>query len=130
MTLDSPTAEFWEALDSDRFLVGRCPDCGTTFFPPRALCPYCAAEAKTAESSRRGRLYSFTRQHRTAPGFDAPLIVGLVELDEGPRVLASIDAEYDALAIGDDVEMQPVAYEGGVDRGRLADAPFFEAVPR
>ena len=130
MTLEPSTDEFWEALDSGRFLVGRCPDCEAAFFPPRTLCPDCAAEAGTEASPGRGRLYSFTRQHRTAPGFDAPLVIGLVELEEGPRVLVGVDAAYDGLEIGDAVEIRPVAYEGGVDRGRLAEAPFFEAVPR
>jgi uncharacterized OB-fold protein len=46
-----------------------------------------------------------------------------VELDEGPRALVRMDEDYDSLAIGDRVELRPVAYDGGADRRRLADCP-------
>lgn len=130
MTLESTTRPFWEALREGRFLIGRCPDCDEAFFPPGRVCPHCAGSAEMEDSPGRGRLYSFTRQYRTAPGFDVPVVMGLIELDEGPRVLTRIDAEYDELAIGDRIEIRPVEYDGGLDRGRLDDAPFFEAIPR
>lgn len=90
------------------------------------VCPDCyAGEVEWIESDSRGDLYAFTRQHRTATGFDSPVVLGTVELDEGPRVLARLDENYDTLVVGDRVELRPVTYAGGTDRGRLDDRPFF-----
>jgi uncharacterized OB-fold protein len=127
---DAYTDRFWDALEDDRFLLGDCDDCGDAHFPPAPVCPHCGAEAGWREAAGHGELYSFARQHRTAPGFDAPLTVGLVELPEGPRVLTRIDADYDALEIGREMAIRAREYEGGFDRGRLADAPMFVAEPR
>lgn len=127
--LDSATAPFWSALDDGRFLIGRCDDCEDAFFPIGPVCPHCGGSAGAEESSGRGTLYSFTRLHRTAPGFDEPIVMGIVELAEGPRILTRISGAYDDLALGDDVQIRPTEYHGGLDRGHLADTPFFEAVP-
>lgn len=130
MSPDAYTDRFWEALADGRFLVGDCGGCGRAHFPPSPVCPHCGADAGWAESGGVGSLYSFSRQHRTAPGFDEPLVVGLVELDEGARLLARVDADYGELSVGDRVAVEPCEYDGGMDRGRLADEPFFRAVPR
>lgn len=125
------TDRFWDALDDGRFLVQRCLDCGETYFPPAPVCPYCHAEAvEWTESDAVGQLYAFTRQHRTAPDVSAPVVLGLVELAEGPRLLARVAAEYETLSIGDRVALEACAYGDDVDRGRLDGRPFFRAVPR
>lgn len=124
------TLPFWEALTEGRFLAHDCAACSTVFFPPAPVCPACGDRAVDwVEVRPRGRLYSFTRQHATPPGFEAPLVVGLVELDAGPRVLAPVAAPFDSLSIGTVVELEPVAYDREYDRGALSDYPFFEAVP-
>lgn len=127
---DAYTDRFWDALADDRFLLGDCADCGDAHFPPAPVCPHCGAEAGWTEAAGHGELYSFARQHRTPPGFDAPLTIGLVELPEGPRILMRIAADYDDLEIGLAMTVRAREYEGGFDRGRLADAPFFVAAPR
>jgi len=91
------TERFWGALADGTFLVGHCPHCGEAHFPPAPVCPACDGDADTVAADGTGTLYSFTRQHRTGPGFEAPLVVGIVELSEGPRVLMRIDASYDDL---------------------------------
>ena len=124
-----PTSEpFWDALSDGRFVLPVCADCDEAFFPPAPVCPRCHADAvEWVESDAEGSLYAFTRQHRTAPGVDEPAVIGLVELDDGPRLLARIAADYDALDIGLRVRIHPCAYDGNVDRGRLEDRPFIEA---
>jgi len=127
MTADVPyTDPFWEALEDDRFLIQACEDCGQAYFPPAPVCPECHADSvEWVESSAEGELYAFTKQHQTAAGFDSPIVLGTVELAEGPRVLVRIDADYDELSIGAPIELRPVEYEGSAERGRLEDRPFF-----
>lgn len=124
---DEPyTDPFWEALDDGRFLIQECGDCGEAYFPPAPVCPECHGDdVAWVESEARGELYAYTRQHRTAEGFDSPVVLGTVDLAEGPRLLVRMDDDYEDLSIGAAVEIRPVAYEGGADRGRLADRPFF-----
>lgn len=131
---DAPTGRyttpFWEGLSDGRFLVHRCGSCSETFFPPAPVCPHCGGhDVEWHEVSGAGTLYSFTRQHTTPPGFEAPVVVGLVELEAGPRLLVPIDADYEALSIGTAVEVRPTRYDAAYDRGPLEGYPFFEAVP-
>ena len=61
----------------------------------------------------------------TTPGLsDVPYVVAVVELDEGPRLLAGIvEPDTETLAIGDRVE---VAFE---DRSEGVTLPMFRVVP-
>ena len=54
------------------------------------------------ESSGRGTLYSYVVVHYPqVPTFEYPLPIGLIELEEGTRVVANLSGvEHDALAIG------------------------------
>lgn len=128
--MEAHTDPFWDALADDRFLLPVCEACDEHYFPPAPACPRChATDVGWAETDAEGELYAFTRQHRTAPGVSAPVVLGIVELDAGPRLLARVAADYEALALGDRVAIEPRAYEDGVDRGRLEGQPFFAAVP-
>ncbi|MFB6310604.1 MAG: Zn-ribbon domain-containing OB-fold protein [Salinirussus sp.] len=126
MTAAPYTDRFWDALSDGRFLLHECSACGHVFFPPMPACPDCHdRDVDWLQSDARGDLYAFTRQHRTAAGFDSPIVLGTVELDEGPRLLARLEADYETLTIGDRIELRPVEYDGGADRRRLDDHPFF-----
>lgn len=127
--IDDPAAHFWAGLEADEFRVPRCQNCGYTFFPPGPLCPDCGSRDIGWMISNEGILYSFTRQHRTAPGFDSPLVMGLVDLEAGPRVLTPIDSEYERLQIGQRVRLVSTEYSSEYDRGPRADRPFFAAIP-
>lgn len=132
MVEDRPlSTPFWEALADGDFLVQTCADCDVTTFPPGPVCPHChGTDLRWTEDDGRGEIYAFTRQHRTAEGFDSPIVLATVDLDSGPRVLVRMDDDYDALALGAPVEIRPVPYEGGLDRGPLADYPFFRGFLR
>lgn len=121
---------FWEGLEAGELRLPHCGTCGEPFFPPGPACPSCGVASLTwRQTSDAGELYSFTRQHRTPPGFDAPLVIGLVDLEAGPRVLSRIDADYDSLALGDPIRIRPCEYDQDYDRGARSDRPFFVAVP-
>jgi uncharacterized OB-fold protein len=59
------------------------------------------------ESSGSGRIYSFTVCHRPpVPGFAAPYVLAIVELDEGWSMLTNlVDCEATDLEIGQMVEV-------------------------
>jgi uncharacterized OB-fold protein len=55
------------------------------------------------EISGRGELWSYAVYHRAFhPGFadDLPYAVGAVQLDDGPRVVARLDAPLDRITVG------------------------------
>ena len=92
-----PAAEsmrFWEGARAHKLLLPRCNACGKFWFPPSQRCVHClSANFDWRESSGQGRIYSFVVYHRVYhPSFetDVPYTVAIVELDEGPRLLANI----------------------------------------
>jgi len=88
----------------------RCAACGRLRFPPGYLCREChGADSDWVEVSGRGTIASFTVMHRApTPAYAAraPYVLALVDLQEGPRMMANVIGE-DALqaAIGDPVEV-------------------------
>lgn len=84
---------FWfEGTRAGRLLIQRCASCGRLRHPPGPCCPACRSfEWDTAEASGRGTLHSVvTVHHPQVAAFDYPLVVGLVELAEGPRLVADL----------------------------------------
>lgn len=89
--LTSPlTAPFWRATREGTLLVQKCGQCGYLRWPPGPVCNECHAPGgEWTPVSAAGVLYSYAEYHRAlAPGFadDVPYAVGLIELDEGPRM--------------------------------------------
>jgi uncharacterized protein len=85
---------FWfEGARRHRLLIQRCTACGRLRHPPLPACPSCRSfDWDTVTSTGRGELYSFVVVHHPkVPAFDYPLAVGLVELEEGTRLVANLD---------------------------------------
>lgn len=111
--IDPDTAPYWKAAKAHRLLIKHCADCGKHHFYPRELCPYCHSDAvQWTEARGTGTIYSFTIARRPAgPAFkpDAPYVVAIVELDEGPRMMTNITGSPPgSIRIGQRVS---VAYE-------------------
>lgn len=122
------TRPFWEALEDDAVLIHACERCERRFFPPSPICPHChATDVEWVETTGRGTLFAFTRTHATAAAFEDELVVGTVELDEGPKLLAPVDEPYPALEIGDPVGIEAAEYDADYHRGWLDEYPFFVA---
>jgi uncharacterized OB-fold protein len=84
---------FWfEGAKQHRLLIQRCTKCKVLRHPPRPRCDKCGSyEWDTVEASGRGSVYSFVVMHYPqVPAFDYPLPIGLVELDEGTRLVADL----------------------------------------
>jgi uncharacterized OB-fold protein len=122
-------AAFWSAAREHRFVLQRCMDCGETRFPPRFRCPNCGRnDSEWVIASGRGKVLSYVVVHqRLHSAFDSflPYAVALVQLDEGPRMLAMViesapgDVRVDAVV---EVAYQPVDGELVIPRVRMVSA--------
>lgn len=80
---DRDSSLWWEALDKRELQVQQCDTCGRLRWPARALCNVCHhVDATWVPVSGRGRVVSWTVNHRAAPGVPVPYVVLLVRLDE------------------------------------------------
>ena len=89
---DALTAPFWDACRRGELEVSACQACGHLFLPPGPCCPRCwSTQLEACPVSGRGRVFSFVVYRRTYhPALPAPYVVGLVERDEGPRLISNI----------------------------------------
>ena len=100
----------WRLKNQRYKLVGEvCPHCEAKLFPPRDVCPECGGEAKTLYTfSGHGEVYSFTTVFDAPAGYEenAPYMVALIKLEEGPMVTAQLtDLGDQPVEIGTPVEM-------------------------
>jgi len=95
---------FWfEGARAHTLLIQHCTSCGTLRHPPLPACGVCGSlEWDSVESSGRGTLYSFVVVHYPqVPSFEYPLPIGLIELEEGTRLVANLEGiDHDAIEIG------------------------------
>lgn len=99
------SAPYWEAAAAGRLVLQRCRDCGRWQHYPRVLCAACwGADLAWAEPAGTGVVWTFTVAHRPGhPAWQAevPYAIAIVELDEGPRLLANvIDCPPEAVRVG------------------------------
>lgn len=91
-----PTPEskpFWDGANSGQLRIQKCVTTGKHFFPPRRYSPFTVGgETEWVDASGRATLYSYVINHRAAPGWenDGPYAIAVVELEEGPRMMANI----------------------------------------
>lgn len=103
LTITADNAFFFEAARQGRLEIQRCRSCHELRHPPTPTCPRCRSlDWDTVEPSRRGTLHSWTIIHHPKdPSFEYPLAVGLLDLDEGVRLVADIaGVDHAELRIG------------------------------
>lgn len=106
-------AFFWEGLKQRKLLFQSFD--GRLRHPPGPMDPVTGSlDFDIVEASGRGTIHSFVVMHQPRlPGFEYPLPVVLVELEEGVRIVANmIDAKPEDVTIGravkaDFVEVEP-----------------------
>lgn len=107
--------EFWfEGTKNGRLLIQRCAKCKTLRHPPGPMCPEChSLEWDTIEASGRGTVYSYVVNHYPkVPAFDYPLLVAVIELQEGTRLISNlVDVDPADVTIGMTVECELVAMD-------------------
>ena len=99
----------WEMAQQGQLGIQRCLGCATLRHPPRPMCGECQSlEWDAVQACGRGTICSFTiLTHPQFPGYQYPLIIILVDLEEGTRVTSQlVGCEPAAVDFGLPVEMQ------------------------
>jgi uncharacterized OB-fold protein len=124
--LPSPTPDtlpFWEGLKRHELRIQRCRDCGRPYFYPRPFCPRCFSEdVEWFTAGGRARLHTYQIIHRGPPSFarEAPYVLAVVELEEGPRMMTNlVDVEPQPASLPVDMPLE-IAYEDVNDTVTLA----------
>ncbi|MCH7744900.1 MAG: Zn-ribbon domain-containing OB-fold protein [Chloroflexi bacterium] len=99
--------EYWNKAKEGELWLRNCNSCGTPYFYPRDISPCCfSKDTSWIKASGKASLFTYTIVHRAPhPGFaqDAPFVVAIVELEEGPHMPTNIvidDPTKENLKIG------------------------------
>jgi len=111
--------DFNEALKQNKLLGLKCQDCSAITVPPKMACRSCTStNMEIVQLEGKGKIKTFTTIFVAAEGREgeAPYVVVLVELDEGPWVmgnLISIDPDEATMElIGKKVRMGHKVFPG------------------
>ncbi|OGQ79706.1 MAG: transcriptional regulator [Deltaproteobacteria bacterium RIFOXYA12_FULL_58_15] len=106
-----PTARGWrEYPQRYRYEAAVCKKCNKWHFPPRLICDECKGqEFETKAMKRSGKILTYTTiRVPPAPFKDqAPYLVAVVEMDDGPRLTMMVtDYRDKELKIGQRVKLE------------------------
>lgn len=112
-----PDAIFAERLAAGDFCIQRCAGCGVHVFHPRPVCPQCgSSRLDWVTASGEATVYAKTVIRRR-PDRGGDYNVVLVDLAEGPRMMATVEGiAADAVATGMAVRARIAQDEGGTPR--------------
>jgi len=81
------------ALKEGKFLGLKCNQCQAYTVPPRKVCAECGSEdMEIVPLSGKGEIQTFTTIFVPPEGFgEAPYVVAMVKLDEGPWVMGNVE---------------------------------------
>ncbi|CAM3496229.1 bifunctional MaoC family dehydratase N-terminal/OB-fold nucleic acid binding domain-containing protein [Kibdelosporangium persicum] len=104
--VNQDTEFFWQGTAKRELRIQRCPDCRRLRHPPGPFCPVCgSATPEYVLASGRGSIFSYVvHHHPPIPGKRLPVVIALVELEEGVRMLGELpDVPPDEVWIGQEV---------------------------
>jgi len=86
---------FWRKIPNRYNLEGtKCSSCGMAYMPPRNICPNCRRESDIVDYKFRGegilKSYTIVRKSTDDYGDKTPYVIGIIELEEGPRLTSQI----------------------------------------
>jgi uncharacterized OB-fold protein len=104
---DPVTKPYWDSVKAHAMQIQKCNDTDQYFFYPRGISPFTGStNISWEEVSGRGEIYAFTilpTQRSAWPGFEAPYVVAMVELEEGPKLMTNIvnvEADPEHISVG------------------------------
>lgn len=87
------TMPYWDAARQGHLVMRHCPKCDRWLSLTTTACTLCGGVAEWRRCSGRGSVYTYTAVHRApreALQADAPYVLAIVELEEGPRIMSDI----------------------------------------
>ncbi len=83
---------WWDGLEKGEFPIQKCSQCETLRHPPRPMCGECqSSDWESVNSTGRGTIESYVVIHYPeVPGYTYPLVVAVVELEEGTRFVGNV----------------------------------------
>jgi uncharacterized OB-fold protein len=89
---DPITRPFWAAAERRKLVLQECAVCGASQLYPRPICLACeSSDLAWVVASGNGVVYSLTTVRvPVLDGLEPPYVVGLVDLDEGPRLMTNL----------------------------------------
>lgn len=105
-TVNRDDEYFWDGVREGRLLLRSCAACGHIQHPPTPMCPRCGSVRwDTRQLSGKGSLNSWiVSRHPTEPD-DEPRIVGLIDLDEGVRLVSNLQ-DVDPAGVRNDMRLE------------------------
>lgn len=100
---------WWEQASKGVLAIQQCSNCQTLRHPPKPMCNQCQSlQWDFIESCGRGTVASFTTlDHPKFPGYEYPINIVLVDLEEGPRITSQlIDMDMSDIEFGMEVSVQ------------------------
>lgn len=84
--------QYFAALKENHLKGLKCVDCGAITVPPKATCELCSsADLEVTSLTGEGVIKTFTVIRVAPEGLQAPYIVVLVELEEGPWLMGNLE---------------------------------------
>jgi hypothetical protein len=107
--MDGDSRVYWEGIAQGELRIQRCKVCAHIAFYPRVLCPYCHSDQLAwIVATGKGTIYTYTVAQQAFGAFasEVPLIIAIVELEEGVRMMTRIvDAPRERITIGAQVHI-------------------------
>ncbi|RDL42859.1 hypothetical protein DN730_17510 [Marinomonas piezotolerans] len=98
------TEPFWQAAANGELHMQYCECCQSYVFYPREICPCCWSDQLTwRQVTGQATIKTYTTIWKPGqPGWSAvtPYTVGIIQLDEGPSMLALLLLEPEQLEVG------------------------------
>jgi len=94
---------FWDGTRAGELRIQKCNACGAKRFPPGPACQACDAFDRGYDvAAGTGTVFSYVvHRHPPVPGKDLPIVIALIDLDEGVRMVGEVvDVADDEIEIG------------------------------
>jgi uncharacterized OB-fold protein len=103
---------FWDGTQVGELRIQVCNACGAKRFPPGPACQECDAyDRGHVVAAGEGTVFSYVvHRHPPVPGKELPIVIALIDLDEGVRMVGEV-AGVDDLAIGDRLRVEFAAVD-------------------
>ncbi len=99
---------YWQGCRDGVLYMQSCDGCGLFQFYPRTICSHCGdKQLQWLPVSGRGRVLSFSVVRRgISPAYEAPYVVALIALEDGPTMMSGIQTQDPAtVRVGARVEV-------------------------